>query len=134
MSGTFASVDPVFANMFNLACSTILIALYHPWIRGDQFVSDVCQSEVNEIKRFRINTDKNGMILCGVSTTSIKTIDQTEHQGECLEICAQYPRCYSYNYHYDTTKCELFCVPTQFVILPNCFNYWVRFVKPFNAI
>ena len=82
----------------------------------------VCQFPSSE---FSLVTDSDGMGVCGVSPAPLQVIDSTEHQGECLESCAHYPDCCSYNYHSDTTKCELFGFPDAFAVIPNCFNYLV---------
>ena len=83
---------------------------------------EVCQSPNS---KFSLITDSHGVGVCGVSPGPLQVIDSTKHQGECLDSCARYPDCCSYNYHSDTTKCELFGSPDAFAIIPNCFNYLV---------
>ena len=80
----------------------------------------------NTEKRFEVVTDSSGFIQCGVSPDPIHVLDRTEHQGECLEACAVSPGCSAYNYFYDSSRCELFCMPTQYAVVENCFNYVVR--------
>ena len=75
---------------------------------------------------FSINLDSDGMGQCGVSPAPLKVIDWTEHHGACLAECAEFQGCSSYNYHYDTHKCELLCIPTNYSSIPNCFHYLVR--------
>ena len=88
--------------------------------------SEVGVCEGNEIQAYHSNVDARGMGLCGVSPAPLKTIEHTQHHGECLASCAEFPGCFSYNFYHDSTKCELFCVPEKYAIIPNCFNYLVR--------
>ena len=84
-------------------------------------------------KEFKVCLDGSGFGLCGVDPPPTRAIQRTEHQGECLEACVLTPRCSSYNYFYDSTRCELFCVPfIQYAIVGNCFNYVVSsiFFRP----
>ena len=77
-------------------------------------------------KTFNICLDGAGIGLCGVDPPPTRSIERTEHQGECLRACALTPGCLSYNYFYDSTRCELFCVPfIQYAIVDKCFNYVV---------
>ena len=92
-------------------------------IRCLEIADDVCQPDA--IQRFSNNVDSTGMELCGTFPRPIETFAETQHHGACLEICAEHPGCYSYNYHHDTTTCEIFCVPTEYAIIKNCYNYLV---------
>ena len=84
-----------------------------------------CQFDENVTKSYSINLDVRGMGLCGVSPAPLLTIEHTQHQGECLASCAEFPGCFSYNFHYDSTECELFCYPEKYATIPHCFNYVV---------
>ena len=94
---------------------------YIAFVDGEK--SEVCD---NVLLVFNINLDPDGLAMCGVSPAPLEVTQQTRHHGECLAACSRYPGCLSYNYHYDSTKCELYCVPTDYAILPSCVNYMVR--------
>ena len=76
-------------------------------------------------QRFHINPDSSGAERCSLWPPPVKILPRTEHHGECLEACALTPECSSYNYFYDTTRCELICHPVHFGVVPNCINYLV---------
>ena len=76
-------------------------------------------------QRFKINPDSSGAERCSLWPPPVKILPRTEHHGECLEACALTPECSSYNYFYDTTRCELICHPVHFGVVPNCINYLV---------
>ena len=90
------------------------------------FSSGVCVPGPGEPHRFRINLDSIGMVQCGMSPAPLKVLYQTEHHGACLAACAEFQGCSSYNYHCNTSKCELFCIPTDYSYIPNCSHYLVR--------
>ena len=88
----------------------------------------VCQAPPQDSEQYQsysINLDTNGRTQCGVLPRVLKVINRTQHHGECLQACARYPGCASYNYHYDTTQCDLFCYPAQLAPSTKCFHYVV---------
>ena len=88
--------------------------------------SEVCAPGMNDApKTYRMIVNAIGMGLCCVSPAPFKAIEHTQHQGECLVLCAEYPGCQSYNFHPDSTKCELLPIPEKTAIIQNCFNYIV---------
>ena len=90
-------------------------------------VSDMSQLKCPNTKyqHFRINLDPNGLGKCAVEPAPSMSIAQTEHQGECIEACATKSDCLSYNYHHDTSECELFCIPSNYSTVDGCYNYVV---------
>ena len=98
-------------------------------------VSDDGVCEGNEVQAYyRLNVDARGMGLCGVSPAPLQTIEHTQHHGECLASCAEFPGCFSYNFYHNSTRCELFCVPERYAISPNCSNYLVRVCRVYFII
>ena len=90
----------------------------------------VCGPGVGNPKTFKINLDVDGMGGCCDTCEPLHVLESTEHHGECLGACAEFPGCSSYNYHYDSTQCELFfCPPKNFSISSNCYNYIVSTIS-----
>ena len=109
--------------------TTLLLLYFAASVSSSSY--EICP--LSEPQRFLINPDSYGREQCGVSPAPLKVIDWTEHHGACLAACAEFQGCSSYNYHYNTHGCELFCMPTEYSYIPNCIHYWVRKISR-NAI
>ena len=68
----------------------------------------------------------NKRTMCAINPPA-QVIAVARTQGACLEACFHSPNCVGYNYHWDTTKCELFnsAVPLNYTYGTVCINYLV---------
>ena len=106
-------------------CLVVLLHFSMCYVQCDDV--PVCQApphDSDQYQSYSINLDSHGRTQCGVLPRVLKVINRTQHHGECLQACARYPGCASYNFHYDTTQCDLFCYPASWHRLRNVFITW----------
>ena len=69
-------------------------------------------------------TDRNNQLQVCAYDAPTKTFAAVEHHGACLEKSLRNAPCVGYNFHWDSTKFELFNqVPTIFTYDNICVNY-----------
>ena len=74
---------------------------------------------------FHVTNPTNQWTICAVDQPDV-VVGTVGHHGACLQKCLRSAACVGYNFHWDTTQCELYnSVPWYYAYDIACVHYRV---------